>query len=181
MLEYSASFFLNRWYPPSTSPDVWPGRLGVGLMSEARTGKAGRVLRCDPHPSRKGDPRTFLGHTFVRNSYVIRPVVLPSHLQQAESRPRDRNQRRKTAIWIACARPPSSSPLGSYGGACALARRSLGPLRQQVTRREKSARECGTLGRRLLARSAADPRGCAAAQVAERDSPLHPVGVFPRQ
>lgn len=36
---------------------------------------------------------------------------------------------------------------GSYAGAYALARRSLGPLRQQVTRPEKSARECSTQGR----------------------------------
>jgi len=39
-----------------------------------------------------------------------------------------------------CAAPFVLTHLGSYGGASALARRSLGPLRQQVTRPEKSAR-----------------------------------------
>jgi len=95
---------------------------------------------------------THIPFSDIPRTYAVRyspaRTFVPVHLHPAMSRQRDRNRRRKNAMFsCVCAAPFVLTHLGSYGGASALARRSLGPLRQQVTRPEKSARECGTHGR----------------------------------
>lgn len=171
---YSANISLHRWYPIPASPHTWPRRLGAqGIMSEAAQGFKGRShTPPQPTPVPVWEPtylsRTYLAHTL----YVIRPLVHSCRctcIRQCRVNAIGIGAGR-TRCLVVCVRPPSSSPTwGVMAGPPHSLAAHLG-LSGSKSLAPKSQRASAAHTVDLLASSAADRRGCAAAQIAERDS-----------